>query len=374
MPLTTIDVTRLGLRHVLLLLAGGWCGPAAVAATFDLDLTADPDARFFEITSDAFAQLNQGFNGDQARDGFFDLDDAGGGDLDIGDESDFDAFSPSTFNEIPNSEGPDVFNREQDFSMIGSLEYDPPTGNVTSLTMFWDAFVAGENSLLNTIAVPLQAPTVFGRINYQTEFSNVSGSVSLVGGGVSAVDLTADVSFVYSFFDTVAQALIFESMDGVFRIEGDRFDLYVNDIVTFETNAGPTSVHNVWDIEGSVDNLATAPGDYNGDGSVDASDYLAWRTQYNTSVASGTGADGNGDGFVDAADYTVWRDNLPAPGAPTVAASPEPTALGVLLVGACLTAMNRCFAANSPPGVNRRGAAYRRASGHKRSADNSPRS
>ncbi|TWT37173.1 hypothetical protein KOR34_21200 [Posidoniimonas corsicana] len=48
-------------------------------------------------------------------------------------------------------------------------------------------------------------------------------------------------------------------------------------------------------------------GDYNLDGLVDTSDYVAWRASYGSSLA--LDADGNQDSFVDAADYTVWRDN-----------------------------------------------------------------
>jgi hypothetical protein len=53
------------------------------------------------------------------------------------------------------------------------------------------------------------------------------------------------------------------------------------------------------------------PGDYDGSGTVDDGDYVAWKTAFGQ-VGEGLAADGNGDGQVDAADYTVWRDNLGA--------------------------------------------------------------
>ena len=52
------------------------------------------------------------------------------------------------------------------------------------------------------------------------------------------------------------------------------------------------------------------PGDYNGDGYVDAGDYNKWRATFGQIVAPGSGADGNGNGAIDAADYAFWRDKL----------------------------------------------------------------
>lgn len=50
------------------------------------------------------------------------------------------------------------------------------------------------------------------------------------------------------------------------------------------------------------------PGDYNGDGWVDAADYQLWKSEFGSTDNSP--ADGNGDGVVNLADYTVWRDNV----------------------------------------------------------------
>ena len=52
-------------------------------------------------------------------------------------------------------------------------------------------------------------------------------------------------------------------------------------------------------------------GDYNGDGSVDAVDYVVWRKTLNQSVAAPyVGADGNGDGTVDQDDLAVWKTHF----------------------------------------------------------------
>ena len=59
-------------------------------------------------------------------------------------------------------------------------------------------------------------------------------------------------------------------------------------------------------------------GDFNGDGSVDAGDYVVWQRSFGESVAAAySGADGDGNLTIDNADYDVWRAHFgqTAPGA-----------------------------------------------------------
>lgn len=88
-------------------------------------------------------------------------------------------------------------------------------------------------------------------------------------------------------------------------------------------------------------------GDYNHDGIVNAADYSVWRHSLGQSVAAGSGADGNADGTVTSADYDVWRAHF---GATAGAGSgtellgsqvPEPTVIGLLLLGACSWGLTR---------------------------------
>jgi len=79
--------------------------------------------------------------------------------------------------------------------------------------------------------------------------------------------------------------------------------------------------------------LLTTPtaGDYDGNGTVEAADYNAWKTAFGTTATpAGSGADGDGSGVVDAADYTIWRDKFnDGGGAIDASAVPEPTSLGL---------------------------------------------
>jgi len=59
------------------------------------------------------------------------------------------------------------------------------------------------------------------------------------------------------------------------------------------------------------------PGDYSGNGVVDAADFTVWRDSLGSQVLPFTGADADGSGGVDQCDYEIWRMNfgatLPSP-------------------------------------------------------------
>ncbi len=85
----------------------------------------------------------------------------------------------------------------------------------------------------------------------------------------------------------------------------------------------------------------TLPGDYDGNGAVEAADYEVWKANFgDTSLLV---ADGNGDQIVDAADYVIWRNNLgrtwqSLTGAAAVdslaRAAPEPSAISLAAITA----------------------------------------
>ena len=97
--------------------------------------------------------------------------------------------------------------------------------------------------------------------------------------------------------------------------------------------------------------LAALAGDYNGDGEVDAADYVLWRNTLGQNVANYSGADGNGNGVIDAEDYALWRANFGqsassgtlsgtlAAAESTTSAVPEPGAWLMLAMGVCLTGL-----------------------------------
>jgi len=78
--------------------------------------------------------------------------------------------------------------------------------------------------------------------------------------------------------------------------------LYFTDGTTGDTFPGP--IHHL-----------ASPAIANGDGKVDAADYVALRKKLGSgSCSAATGADFNGDRIVNSADYQLWRSNYGHPG------------------------------------------------------------
>jgi hypothetical protein len=78
-------------------------------------------------------------------------------------------------------------------------------------------------------------------------------------------------------------------------------------------------------------------GDYNGNGVVDAADYVVWRSTFGQAVVvPGSGADGDKSGDIGPADYDIWRTHFgtaaPEMGG-SISAVPEPHAASLAVVG-----------------------------------------
>jgi hypothetical protein len=72
------------------------------------------------------------------------------------------------------------------------------------------------------------------------------------------------------------------------------------------------------------------PGDFNGDGNVDALDFVAWQTNFPKSSGAVLAlGDADGDGDVDGADFVVWQTNFPYSPSESVGSVPEPTGLAL---------------------------------------------
>jgi hypothetical protein len=77
---------------------------------------------------------------------------------------------------------------------------------------------------------------------------------------------------------------------------------------------------------------AVVPGDVNGDGAVNNTDFEAIRLNFLQSVTARADGDLNADGFVDFADFREWKASAPGVGSSLAASVPEPNAY-LLVVG-----------------------------------------
>ncbi|TWT77296.1 hypothetical protein Pla123a_19540 [Posidoniimonas polymericola] len=97
------------------------------------------------------------------------------------------------------------------------------------------------------------------------------------------------------------------------------------------------------DVVLSLVAAAGLPGDYNGDGVVDAADYTQWRDNKGDADESAIMNNGDGGGITDS-DYLVWRDNYGrTSGSPSATAAPEPRGalLAALAFGVALASFTR---------------------------------
>lgn len=85
----------------------------------------------------------------------------------------------------------------------------------------------------------------------------------------------------------------------------------------------------------TLDTAVTNSGDYNGNGVVDAADYILWRDTLGQAASpAGSGADGDGDGTIGTGDYDYWRARFGNTAGSGLGAGqvPEPTSISLLVI------------------------------------------
>ena len=198
---------RPGVRKgVLLALLGaplllGAPAPAR-AQTVALDLVANPDGRWFDYFSDAFAQVDGGplfQGGPDFADGFYLI-------------SSLPSFTPI-------GTGIQVFPFGADFGEVGhvSVDLSSVTGvgveqaPITGIEIDFAQFIADDDAITNE--------------PYDTSFSDVSGTVTFVDGSADSINLMSTVLFEYDGsgfgFDTFP-------FEGFFDVSNDEFILLVD--------------------------------------------------------------------------------------------------------------------------------------------------
>jgi hypothetical protein len=162
------------------------------------------------------------------------------------------------------------------------------------------------------------------------KFSEPASQVTIDFIGRDALDPAVGILQIYSpqgaLLDTVTTSPLFDHQTATMSFTRSQSDIgYARAYSSDEA-----------DVFGTLDNLrftigATAlSGDFNGDGVVDAADYVKWRNGLGPTYSP--------------SDYTTWRQNYGShsgAGAGTVTAVPEPALVALLAVVSVLTSIRR---------------------------------
>lgn len=208
------------LRSLVAILATATCSFAAQAADFPLTLHADDDSRWYDFLANEFTELGRGSIGAYPM-------------YSITAESN--PFSPGVYS--PNGDSQNVFPNGAVFTEIGVVSYNGSgNGNhpITGLTLNVAPHVADNLGSYGT--------------RYQTLLTNVAGSVTVAGGQVTAITVSADIAFRY---DTLGGINFYPTYNGDLLIDGDRFEIFVHERASF----GHGYLEHAWDIRATVQGL-----------------------------------------------------------------------------------------------------------------------
>ena len=223
---------------------------------------------------------------------------------------------------------------------FGQLENAPGGATGVSETIFWQADAYGVAPLvidgggfLSADRVQLQDPAELA--------ANVSSGATLSGDGIALeLDLSAIVG---SRTLTLVDNQTPEAITGFFE-QGESSLLYAEGASILGT--GYLGTVNISYAGGTGNDVVLtltsgASADFNLDGVVDGSDFLAWQRGFGTaSGATPQIGDANSDGAVDASDLSVWRDQFGVP-ATEVAGVPEPSAVTLSIVATCWAGLSQ---------------------------------
>jgi hypothetical protein len=138
-----------------------------------------------------------------------------------------------------------------------------------------------------------------------------------------------------------------EPVSVLFGTDGPLFT-YTYNAVSCPTSMCETEITKIGDTADlTIQAVLPPPGDYNGNGIVDAADYTVWRDTLGSTTDLRANGDSSGAsaGVIDQADYNVWKTNFGAhagSGSDVGAAVPEPATLWIFLTGILTVCSQRC--------------------------------
>lgn len=306
----------------------------AVAANLPLTGTAEGETRWFEMFSDAFAQLDQGEpETGNPTNTVHRLYPVLGGNPTPQELLDFDptTFDPTSF--IPLGSQIEVFPLDEFFD-LGQLSYNDAgmTGTgyetfpISGYTVDFAQNIADDDDILG--------------VGYSTAVDSVGGTVSFFNGTLASIDLTSSITFTYDFSSQGGGLLDYS---GTFTIEENKFDLFVDGY--YATAQSP--LRYIWDSTGIVDQVFPISADSDGNDNIDGFDFLAWQIGFGLTGPELGPADGNFDSntVIDSNDLAVWEFQFgTSPGGfSAFIAVPEPATAWLMVVLAVGFTSSRVF-------------------------------
>jgi autotransporter-associated beta strand protein len=206
-----------------------------------------------------------------------------------------------------------------DITMPGTIA----PGNSAGMLTFTDDVTLTSSSVLEIEIGGTQAGVDF-------DFMQVVGAATLAG--------ELQVSFIGSYMPQLGDE--FQVLSAVGGLNGTTFGTTMLAPLEGGLNWNLSYGANFVKLAVQEATVVTLPGDYNGDGFVNAADYVMWRDTLGSMEL--LDADGDGNDIVDAGDYPVWSANFGASegvgsssnALSATAAVPEPASIALLLAAA----------------------------------------
>ncbi|MBA4106282.1 MAG: hypothetical protein C0485_11035 [Pirellula sp.] len=182
-----------------------------------------------------------------------------------------------------------------------------------------------------------------GNITAGTDFTSYLLHFDPVGAAAGNSTITGSVTFAYDIIGIVTAAAKLVAADpilgsiGQYGAAADRGLLLAGtDFITISANRRTLTynltIANNDAAEFRILTAPTLPADFNGDGFVNASDLVIWKS----AAGSTSAGDANGDGLTDGADFLVWQRTLGASSGSSAAITgvPEPASAALMALGA----------------------------------------
>jgi hypothetical protein len=176
----------------------------------------------------------------------------------------------------------------------------------------------------------------FGDFNWRYDDANVTNGdfgVDAGGSSIAPTDTSDGSSFSLEVLSDTTGRFTFDgqTLDITFLAgvpSSVFFTLFQNNAED-DTMGNPTGEHAFYFDNLRIERpMAGVPGDYNGNGAVDAADYVVWRD------GGPLQNEGASPGVIDNEDYNFWRTRFGATsGSGAATAVPEPTSALLLIAG-----------------------------------------